>query len=561
MTEQERVLVILADFLEEQPTRAPANLMADVLKGLDASPQRGRWPQLGAGWPETSRAAFRLAAAVAAIAAVVVVAWWAAHVPSVGPIVSSSPVATPSAATAPPSEIPTATPTPIHGTATPGPSVPGLGWTPEALMQDWPGPIRVEAGAQVYRYPEGVWQRADTVGELGPEAPDWIDIRNLTINTGEGASGGRSNGIGLQMAGPLASLPPSSDAWIAYGVVLDVDGDGEADQRIGMDNGPGSHREWVTDLATGETSVNAGSPYGHGAFDTLIDTYYIGEGGFDPADTSVTLRISRAERGLRFYTWSSLIQDGRIVATDFAPDAGWVDTYQGPTGDPPPTPTSLGWTSQSAQFDWPGDLRLEQLSASLNGAFQAGDGTARFVDGWGDRVGWDGLLDDGQVPEFIDIREIAILTGSAADESRSNVIELKLAGAPAGLPPPAEQWIAYGLVLDVDGDGWYDQRIGVDNAPDGGRRVWIHDFRSGLTTVNSAPPWGLVAEGTSIETRYVGEGDATDPGSPPSVTLTVRRDSPALRFYAWASLIQDGRIAATDYVPGMMWIETYGGPR
>jgi len=27
-----------------------------------------------------------------------------------------------------------------------------------------------------------------------------------------------------------------------------------------------------------------------------------------------------------FYVWASVIEDGRVVATDYAPDVGWLDT-------------------------------------------------------------------------------------------------------------------------------------------------------------------------------------------------------------------------------------------
>ena len=29
-------------------------------------------------------------------------------------------------------------------------------------------------------------------------------------------------------------------------------------------------------------------------------------------------------RPKRFYVWASVIQDGQMVATDYAPDAGWI---------------------------------------------------------------------------------------------------------------------------------------------------------------------------------------------------------------------------------------------
>ena len=35
------------------------------------------------------------------------------------------------------------------------------------------------------------------------------------------------------------------------------------------------------------------------------------------------------ELDMPFYTWASVIVDGRVVATDFAPDAGWLVATRG----------------------------------------------------------------------------------------------------------------------------------------------------------------------------------------------------------------------------------------
>ena len=37
-------------------------------------------------------------------------------------------------------------------------------------------------------------------------------------------------------------------------------------------------------------------------------------------------RSPRAAHPIHFYAWASQIEDGRIVATDYAPDTGWIDT-------------------------------------------------------------------------------------------------------------------------------------------------------------------------------------------------------------------------------------------
>ncbi len=108
-------------------------------------------------------------------------------------------------------------------------------------------------------------------------------------------------------------------------MVVDDDRDGIPDRRLGIDNipvtAPGNfeHRTWITDLHTGRTLVgDLGASF--------FDTWYPGEwngvrlvfggetagGGGDPGLVDP------------FYAWASVIVDGRVVATDFAPDVGWL---------------------------------------------------------------------------------------------------------------------------------------------------------------------------------------------------------------------------------------------
>jgi hypothetical protein len=85
-----------------------------------------------------------------------------------------------------------------------------------------------------------------------------------------------------------------------------------------MDNAPGGeHRAWLTELVTGETVARVGGPYGMGAI--RVDTWFPGaqidDGGWFQGPLP----------GARLYIWASLIEGGRVVATDYAPDSGWVD--------------------------------------------------------------------------------------------------------------------------------------------------------------------------------------------------------------------------------------------
>ena len=122
---------------------------------------------------------------------------------------------------------------------------------------------------------------------------------------------------------------------MAFGIVFDDDRDGVADWRYGMDNRPGTKdegsqntkaRAWRTDLHTGRTDTTP--PYYSGAEGGLLDTYW------DYSDHSATFAFGGEVTGggsagkkldMPFYVWASVIQDGRVVATDYAPDVGWLN--------------------------------------------------------------------------------------------------------------------------------------------------------------------------------------------------------------------------------------------
>ena len=181
----------------------------------------------------------------------------------------------------------------------------------------------------------------DPSGDIESFDVPWVDIRSVTAANREGAV----------WVGVVAT-PPSprgdNEPRIAYGLVFDTDLDGVADVRHGMDRIPAELtpwgatpgdvddpaqdadvdvRAWRTDLRTGTTeSGNSDS--------SVCDCLYPGEGG----DRRV--HLSRPEIPGRFYAWASLIQDGRVVATDYAPDSGWLDsTASIPAGTPAASPS------------------------------------------------------------------------------------------------------------------------------------------------------------------------------------------------------------------------------
>jgi hypothetical protein len=194
-------------------------------------------------------------------------------------------------------------------------------WTPDARMTDWPGGIRLEPlGRQSERF--RISDYRDGIGDTDSAYP-WSDISGVTLRNGNVVD--FSNWVVLELRQGLPATPDPNAIWIAYGVVVDGDGDGRGDQRIGIDNNAADHREWITDLRTGRTAVNLTSVFGaFEAFGTRIETWYA------DMESRATLIVKRHPGGVRFYAWAATIVDDQIVATDFAPDEGWMETVSPP---------------------------------------------------------------------------------------------------------------------------------------------------------------------------------------------------------------------------------------
>jgi hypothetical protein len=239
--------------------------------------------------------------------------------------------APPPEAEATPEATPLPTPTP-KATARPSPSGPAgpLAWTPASLKEDWPAPVRLEpaGGAIVVPLQKGADGAGkvipDPLGDTGSAAHPWVDIQELQ---GGGAR------IIIDLASNLPPLVAPTEQWIAYGVVVDDDRDGIPDRRFGIDNipgtapGKGNHRAWITDLHTGRTVAAVGAPYG-AIGETRFDTFFPGE--WPPNGAWLQFGGAYAGGGGNpglvdpFYAWASVIVDGRVVATDYAPDVGWL---------------------------------------------------------------------------------------------------------------------------------------------------------------------------------------------------------------------------------------------
>ena len=159
----------------------------------------------------------------------------------------------------------------------------------------------------------------DTRGEIN--GPSWLDITTVSV-TYVDLEGDDYVAVHFDLAGhhPLP-IPDRSEEWIAYGLVVDVDGDGMADVRFGIDNlSSEEHRVWRTDLVTEETEHHDGPPHG-----PVADTFYPGQHQRGGMTGSFSIERQPGETEFRFYVWASAMQGSQVVATDYAPDNGWID--------------------------------------------------------------------------------------------------------------------------------------------------------------------------------------------------------------------------------------------
>jgi hypothetical protein len=180
-------------------------------------------------------------------------------------------------------------------------------------------------------------------------------------------------------------------------VVVDDDRDGVPDRRYGIDNLPRTmgddsshHREWFTDLDTGRTEWAVDKDYAlyrATGFNSGYPGYGDGEGfhsGRDGArfrfghvfDTTQGTKPRGVKVDMPFYTWASVIVNGRVVATDYAPDAGWLLPSPGakPGGtyvldDPFPLRLSMsigdGWAAYGRDRSAGGVTRDEEKTGVL----------------------------------------------------------------------------------------------------------------------------------------------------------------------------------------------------
>jgi hypothetical protein len=123
---------------------------------------------------------------------------------------------------------------------------------------------------------------------------------------------------------------------------------------------------------------------------------------------------------------------------------------------------------------------------------------------------------------------------------------------------PSRRSVAYGLVVDGDGDLEADCMIGLDDdaAVRGHFRVWVTDVGTGTTVVRDHPPYGR-----PVEFLHPGELGAREVFDEPTVLFLFpsagapcERFGPWASFYAWASDAVTGGGSTWDFAPDDAWL-------
>ena len=191
---------------------------------------------------------------------------------------------------------------------------------PKAALPGWTGVLRPNGSRAV------VFAGHDPATDLGLLARDprdaevgAVDIRALRTT---GFVADRRWTLNLRATHPTATKLDNEHRVIEYGVVVDGEGDGVADCAIGINNDaakPGDYRTWVLNLHTAAKTQKDGGPYGYpfdfGFHRQQVTLFFL-------AHTSAP--CAAFGDSATYYAYSSVTENGRVTAWDYAPDTAWL---------------------------------------------------------------------------------------------------------------------------------------------------------------------------------------------------------------------------------------------
>ena len=314
---------------------------------------------------------------------------------------------------------------------------------------EWSGPVRaVAGGAAVHSAERGRPDEKDA--DLG-----WADITNVSVTTA-----GQIH-WSIQLAEKLPAAVDRAETVIAYGLVLDGDGDGVADYVVGIDDDAprrGDFRVWVTNLASGETETQLGPPYGFPVEFAHPDERQPGDMPGAPTMTFTFLPGSNPPGvggDVRFYAWASVTDGDDVVAWDYAPDADWLE------GEPP---DRLGCTPLACPMLGPASMPPGSRQLVVSVRNEGSEPALLFV-----------AQDEGVMGELIGTAEPAMVPAGTTSDVVFTI-------------PPAQEWAIF-----------------VNPTSESGPLVTRHDVPSDAT--GRVPFWIEIFGGTAVSAT-----SGTEPG-------------------------------------------------
>lgn len=197
-------------------------------------------------------------------------------------------------------------------------------------LEDLVGPFGAPDMEQVHR-----WEDA-------ADSPvDGSDIRRVVLrHGGVGVLDGRrypAADLVLELTGmpPEDTTAPVRD--VEYGIVVDRDGDREADCEFGISTdveAPGQFRVWAVRLSDGRLAEHVAPPsmgpfeFYHPHERTEAEMYF--------QFSNPMPECQSLSHGVAFYTWAATLQDGGVVSVDYAPDASWLRVPEAVRSEPLP---------------------------------------------------------------------------------------------------------------------------------------------------------------------------------------------------------------------------------
>jgi hypothetical protein len=235
--------------------------------------------------------------------------------------------------------------------------------------------------------------------------------------------------------------------------------------------------------------------------------------------------------------WLTVGRD-RVAAPDASSAPAQASPESSPAAServPPPSSASLSGTGQ-----WTGPVRASSGAPASEEEISYRRYQSRPEPG-------------DAAPDYVDIEQVLVDLNAVREQW---VLRLVAMPPNASTIDSTQTVISYGLAFETTGDEVPDYVVGISNdaTVNGEYRVWVTTLATGETQEQDGPPYGWPLE-------FVHPDETIEDAPLPEVRLWFLWDRarpeefpPRPRFYAWASLEENGEVVSWDYAPDHGWV-------